>query len=178
MDNGVSIYSMSPYRNYLLSEQVTCPVSLINEDSLDDEIVIREYRGIVNAGFIKSRTIHLGKRGREAGFLKNEIEERNIDWFISKYGGENWREYVLGARKESYEKAIEVFKKKSNIRGAREEMERNLSARVANRDYYGIDDDGIDELKKTQGVILEAMRRPRIRLESAAFVIMVGEDND
>lgn len=178
MDNGVSIYSMSPYRNYLLSEQVICPVSLINEDSLDDEIVIREYRGIVNAGFIKSRTIHLGKRGREAGFLKNEIEERNIDWFISKYGGENWREYVLGARKESYEKAIEVFKKKSNIRGAREEMERNLSARVANRDYYGIDDDGIDELKKTQDVILEAMRRPRIRLESAAFVIMVGEDND
>lgn len=106
--------------------------------------------------------------------MRNEI----IDWFISKYGGENWREYVLGARKESYEKAIEVFKKKSNIRGAREEMERNLSARVANRDYYGIDDDGIDELKKTQDVILEAMRRPRIRLESAAFVIMVGEDND
>ena len=49
---------------------------------------------------------------------------------------------------------------------------------MANRDYYGIDDDGIDELKKTQDVILEAMRRPRIRLESAAFVIMVGEDND
>ena len=178
MDNDVSIYSMSPYRNYLSSEQVTCPVSLSNEDSLDDETILREYRSIVNAGFIKSRTIHLGKRGREAGFLKDEIVGRNIDWFISKYGGENWNDYVLDARKESYEKAVEAFKKKSNIRGAREEMERNLSARAANRDYYGIDDDGIEKLKKTQEVILEAMKRPRIRLESAAFVMMVGEEND
>lgn len=178
MDNGVSIYSMSPYRNYLFSEQVICPISLSNEDSLNNEAIIREYRGIVNAGFIKSRTIHLGKRGYEAGFLKDEIKGRNIDWFISKYGGENWSEYVLDARKESYEKAIEVFKKKSNIRGAREEMERNLSARVANRDYYGIDDAGIDKLKQTQDVILEAMKRPRIRLESVAFVIMVGDNND
>ena len=71
-----------------------------------------------------------------------------------------------------------MFKKKSNIRGAREEMERNLSARVANRDYYGIDDAGIDKLKQTQDVILEAMKRPRIRLESVAFVIMVGDNND
>lgn len=178
LDNGVSLYSLSPYRNYLLSEQVTCPVSLNNEDSLDDETILREYRSIVNAGVIKSGTIHLGKRGREASFLKDEIEGRNIDWFISKYGGENWNEYVLDARKEAHEKAMEVIKRKSNIRGAREEMERNLSARVANRDYYGIDDDGIDKLKKTQEVILEAMKRPRIRLDSAAFVMMVGEDND
>lgn len=178
LDNGISIYSISPYRNYLFSEQVICPVSLSNEDSLDDEIILREYRSIVNAGFKKSGIIHLGKRGHEAGFLREEIEGRNIDWFILKYGGENWKEYVIDARKESYEKAIEVFKKKSNIRGAREEMERNLSARVANRDYYGIDDDGIEKLKKTQEVILEAMKRPRIRLESAAFVMMVGEEND
>ena len=52
-------------------------------------------------------------------------------------------------------------------------MERTLSARVANKEYYGIDDDGIEQLKNTQEIVLEAMRRPKIRLESVAFVSMI-----
>lgn len=42
LDNGVSIYAMSPYRNYLFSEQVVIPVSISNADELDDETIIRE----------------------------------------------------------------------------------------------------------------------------------------
>ncbi len=178
MDNGISVHSMSLYRNYLLSEQVVCPVSLNNEDSLDDEEIVREYREIISAGFIKSKTIHLGKRSRDAGFFKDKFDGRNIDWFISTYCGEKWSDFVINARKESYDKAIDIFKKKSNIRGAREEMERNLSARVANSDYYGIDDNEIEKLKETQIILLEAMRKPIIRLESVAFIIMVGENDE
>lgn len=40
LDNGVSIYAMSPYRNYLFSEQVVIPVSISNADELDDETII------------------------------------------------------------------------------------------------------------------------------------------
>lgn len=175
MDNGVSLYAMGPYRNYLLSKQVVSPVSILNSDSLTDEDVVREYMSIINRGFIKLKTIHLGKRSREAGFLKDTIEGRNIDWFKSAYVGENWIDLVSTTRKLSHDKAFEIFKRKSNIKGAREEMERTLSARVANSDYYGIDDAGIKKLKETQTIILDAMKHPKIRLESAAFIMMVGE---
>lgn len=72
---------------------------------------------------------------------------------------------------------LEQFRRRSNIRGAREEMERALSARVANSEFYGVGDDKIEEIKKEQEVLLEAIRRPRIALDSAAFVWMVKENN-
>lgn len=178
LDKGVSLYAMNPYRNYILSEPVVSPVSISNEDALEDEEIIREYLSIVNRGFIKPETVHLGKRSREAIFLKAKIEGRNIDWFKQKYGGENWQDFVASSRKESYYKALEVFKRRSNIKGAREEMERTLSARVANSEYYGLNDEGIEKLKETQKVILDAIKRPKIHLESAAFVMMIGADDE
>lgn len=179
LDHGVSIYAMSPYRNYLFSEQVVVPVSINNVDELDDEIIVREFTAIINRGFcVKSNIVHLGKRSCEARFLQDTIKGRNIDWFKKKFGGENWEEYVLGARKYSYEKAFEILKKRSNIKGAREEMERTLSARVANSEFYGLNDEGIEQLKQTQKIVLDAIKHPKIHLESVSFIMMIGEGNE
>ena len=162
----------------MLSDQVVVPIAINNQEELTDEAVVREYASIVNHGIMnKTSIVHLGKRSREAKYLKDEFEGRNIDWFINRFGGDNWGEFVVSSRKESHAKALEIFKKRSNVRGAREEMERTLSARVANKEYYGMDDDGIDALRETQKVVLEAMRHPKIRLESVAFVMMIGEEN-
>lgn len=85
LDNGISMYAMSPYRNYLFSEQVVIPVSISNVDELDDETIVREYTAIINRGFnAKSNLVHLGKRSHEARFLKDTIKGRNIDWFKEK----------------------------------------------------------------------------------------------
>lgn len=179
LDNGVSLYAMSPYRNYLLSEQVVVPISISNEDELEDDEITREYNSILSRSFNdKAKIVHLGKRSREARFMKAEIEGRNIDWFKQKYGGENWEEHILTARKEAHDKAVKMFTKRSNIKGAREEMERTLSARVANSEFYGLNDDGIEDLKGTQKVVLEAMKKPKIHLESAAFIMMIGEKGE
>lgn len=178
LDNGVSIYALSPYRNYLYAEQVVVPISIANETEISDERIVREYIKIVNRGFaVKSNIVHLGKRSREAKFLKDEITGKNIDWFKEKYGGESWNELITQARKTSYEKALNTLKRKSNIKGARDEMERVLSARAANMEYYGQTDKGIDELKQMQTIVLDSIRRPKLRLESASFVLMVGNAN-
>ena len=57
-------------------------------------------------------------------------------------------------------------------------MERMLSARVANSEFYGLNDDGIEDLKRTQKIVLAAMRKPKVHLESVSFIIMIGEEND
>lgn len=177
LDKGVSIYALSPYRSYLMSEQVIIPISIDNKESHSDSSIVREYLQVINSGFKKERTIHLGKRSREARYLKEIITGTNIDWFKKQYPEENWIELIESSRKAAYEKAFEQFKHRSNIRGAKEEMERTLSARVANGEFYGIDDEQIEELKREQEIILEAIRRPRISLDSAAFVWMVKVSN-
>jgi len=176
LGNGVSLYSLSPYRNYLVSEQVSIPIAIRNDDQIADEQVVREYSGLIASGFSPKNVIHLGKRTRAPGFLKEVITgTSNIGWFKSEYSSESWSEIIEMSRKESHDKALEVFKRRSNIRGAREEMERTLSARVANAEYFGMTDDKTEELKRTQEVILETIKKPRLNLESAALVWMVKQ---
>ena len=64
-----------------------------------------------------------------------------------------------------------------DLRGIREEMERERAARAANAAYFGWKEDDIAKLKETQETILEAMKHPKLVLEAAAFVWMVkGND--
>lgn len=162
-----------------VSDQVIVPITISNPKEVTDAEIIREYLSIVSKGFAqKSGIVHLGKRSHEAKFLKEDITGRNIDWFTQKYGGESWNEFVSVSRKEAYNAAVDMFKKRSNIKGAREEMERTLSARMANSDYYGMSDEGIELLKKTQKVVLEAMKKPKVNLEAAAFIMMIGDETE
>lgn len=179
MNNGVSVYALSPYRNYLMFEQVVVPVAIRNDDEVDDSLVIREYTRFIELGFKPKNVVHLGKRGSTPGFLKGVITgTSNINWFRQEYSEENWCELVDGARKEASTRALDVFKRRSNIRGVREEMERTLSARVANAEYFGLSNEGLEELKQTQEIILNAIKRPKLVLESAAFVWMVKNDDE
>ena len=43
---------------------------------------------------------------------------------------------------------------------------------------FGISQEGLEELKETQAIILNAIKRPRLVLESAAFVWMVKTENE
>ena len=179
LGNGVSVYALSPYRNYLMSEQVIVPIAIRNDDDVTDEQVLREYIKLIEAGFKPKNVVHLGKRGRSPGFLKEIISgQNNVEWFRQEYSEENWGELVEGAKKVAHSKAFEIFARRSNIRGAREEMERILSARAANAEYFGMTDEGIEDLRKTQEIILCAIKRPKLVLESAAFAWMVKMNDE
>lgn len=172
--NGASVYSLGPYRNYLMSEQVVVPITIQNDDQSSEEQIVREFTRLIELGFKPKNVIHLGKRDSSPGFLKEYISGvSNIGWFKTEYAEDSWAELIDSSREEAHEKAFHVFKSRSNIRGAREEMERTLSARAANAGYFGLSDEGIDKLKQTQEVILNAIKRPKLVLESAAFVWMV-----
>ncbi len=179
LGNGVSVYALSPYRNYLMSEQVTVSIAIRNDDNATDEQVLWEYTKLIEAGFKPKDVVHLGKRGRSPGFLKEIISgQNNIKWFRQEYSEENWGELVEGAKKEAHSKAFEIFARRSNIRGAREEMERILSARAANAEYFDLTHEGIENLRKTQEIILCAIKRPKLVLESAAFAWMVKMNDE
>lgn len=174
LENGVSVHTLSAYRNYLMSEQVIIPYSIENPEEYTDGQIVQEYLKQLGANILKEKTVHFGKRSRETSYLSSTIGDvKNIEWFRGTYSEERWREMVVTARKSAHEKALEQIRKRSNIRGAREEMERVLSAREASQVYYGQHDDKILALKEEQKVVLEALRRPKILLDSVAFIWMV-----
>ena len=174
LDHGISIYALGPYRNYLMTEQLVIPYSINNPGDYSDERILKEYNQLINAGFDKKRTVHLGKRTRQAQYLQKIItQQSNLDWFKKTYPEERWEEIVNTARESAYERAVAQFKRKSNIHGASEEMERTLSARVANSEYFGLNDDKIEAIKQEQEYILTALKNPKIILDSAAYIWMV-----
>ena len=177
LSQGLSTYELGAYRSYLMAEQVVIPVSIENADDLTDAEVVREYAQIIHAGFRREKIVHLGKRGRTPAYLADEIkDQRNIDYFRAEYPAHIWRELVVEARRTARDKAEAQFLRRSNFKGAREEMERMLSAREARCAFYGDADDRIAELRKAHEVLLEAMHKSRIVLDAAAFVWMVKTD--
>ena len=59
---------MSPYRNYLLSDQVIIPVTINNPDEISDDDVLRAYSAIVIRAFRAKRNSYI---------LGNEVEKLN-----------------------------------------------------------------------------------------------------
>ena len=174
LDNDVTLYALSPYRNYLMSEQVVVPISIRNDEDVTRDQVLSAYTSVIENGYRPKNYVHLGKRGSKPGFLRDIIVDKsNIDWFRQEFTEENWSEFIENAQKDASIKALEIIKRRSNIRGAREEMERSLSARAANADYFGMTDEGVEDLKRKQDIILNAIKRPKLILEAAAFVWMV-----
>lgn len=179
LDNNVSTYALGPYRSFLMSEDIITPVSIENEQDYADDKIVREYNQIINAGFYKNKIVHLGKRSREAKYLSSIISDRsNICWFKNEYPSETWADMVNSAKNAALEKALIKVKHRSNIRGAKEEMTRTLSARVANSKLYGIGDDKISALKDELDYVIEAISKPKITLSSAAYVWMVKKSDE
>ena len=179
LDQDISIYALNSYRNYLNTDQIVIPISIRNIDSVSNDMIVREYSRIINTGYQKSGTIHIGKRDSKPLYLKGIIDgPSNIAWFKSRFAEENWIELINSAKKESLTAAKKRISQRTRLKDIKDEMERILSARAANSEYYGIDDEKIDTIKREQALIIEAIRHPVVSLESAAFIWMVKTNHE
>ena len=177
LDNGVSLFALSPYRSFLSSEQLVVPYSIDNPEGIEDAQIVSRFNMVINNGFAKTKTVHLGKRGKEPMFLREQMSgKQNIIWFKNEYPASEWRELVNTAKVETYKAARYRFKNRSNVKGARLEMERILSSREANNELFELKDD-ISQLKREQELILEALKYPKMTLESVAYVWMVKTED-
>ena len=95
-----------------------------------------------------------------------------------RFAEENWIELINSAKKESLTAAKKRISQRTRLKDIKDEMERILSARAANSEYYGIDDEKIDTIKREQALIIEAIRHPVVSLESAAFIWMVKTNHE
>lgn len=177
--HGVSVYAMSPYRSFMMTEQVVTVVSVDNVEDESETSVLREYNQILARGIRRKNYLHLGARGERNHALPGNLAAKsNQAWFKQAYPAEVWRELVKDAYKEARSKAANQFIRRSNVRGAKDEMERILSAATAKKQYYETGTIDLNSLKQEQAMILEAIKSPKIILDAVAFLWMVKTEDE
>lgn len=177
IENDIPLSYLSSFRNYLAIEQAQIPVRLSADEDVSDDKVIREFNTVLEQGIESSKDDidHLGRRGINGGFLGiyNRYRSSNIDYFKARYPQEQWEDNVIKSRKISRDKAMKKLGAMSHIANAKAEMERLLTSEIATAKYYGQEPSNYERLKRIYVIVLESIKKPRIRLESACFVWMV-----
>lgn len=175
LDEGVSLYALGVFRQYLASSIQVIPVGFSAYSEVPDKIVLSEHKRLTQMGYFnRSDTIdHLGRRGKGDGFLgiPSRFRASNLDWFKGQYSEEKWEKLVDQSSQIARKRARERFQKESNLSGAKEMIDQILSMKESHANYYGtVDVDSIKELKQQYETIYESLSKPIIRLESACFV--------
>lgn len=178
LDEGVSLYALGLFRQYLATSIQVVPVAFTSYSEVPEKTVLTEHKRIAQMGYFnRSDSIdHLGRRGREDGFLKipSKFSASNLDWFKGQYNEERWEKLVDQSYKIARKKAKNKFIKESNLAGARESIEQLLSTKESRINYFGTDSTGsIDDLKKQYELIYESLAKPIIRIESASFMWLI-----
>ena len=175
LDAGVSLYALGMFRQYLASSMQIIPVGFSAFSEVPDKIVLSEHKRLTQLGYFnRSDSIdHLGRRGKEDGFLgiPSRFRASNLDWFKGQYTEEKWGKLVDQSSQIARKRAIERFQRESNLTGAKEMIAQILSMKESHANYYGTSEaDSIKELKQQYETIYESLSKPIIRLEAACFM--------
>ncbi len=178
IDNGVSLFTLGMFRQYLATSIQVIPVGFNAYTDVPEKTVLSEHKRISQIGYFnRSDTIdHLGRRGRENGFLgiPSRYSSSNLDWFKSQYSEEKWEKLVDQSSQIARKKARERFHRESNLLGAKEMISQILSMKESHAKYYGTTgEDSTEALRKQFDIIYESLTKPIIRMESACYVWLV-----
>lgn len=169
LDHGISIYALNQYRSYISSNVIITPVTLCGEAT--NEEVIRAYNSFTS-NYKRKDIEHLGSRGESSSFaIIGSHKVNNIEYFKYLYPKEQWENLVDKSWDVARKKAKQELENTSYIEDCSREMERNLSAQEASDLYYGKTTD-LENEKIRLGVILDSLKNAKLRLDSAAFILM------
>lgn len=178
LDNGVSLFALGMFRQYLATSMQVIPVGFTAYSEVPEKMVISEHKRLAQQGYIDGdySIEHLGKRGKEGAFLSPGYRNHcsNLEWFKGQYGEEKWNGIVEKSSQLARKRALEKFKKESNLAGAKEMIAEILSMKESYVNYFGIKEDlNIEEIKRQYAIVFESLSKPIIRLESACYLWLV-----
>lgn len=177
IEKDVPLSYLSAFRNYLAVEQVQIPVRVRAEGEISDDKVIREFNEMLQRDFESSKDDidHFGRRSRQEGFLHifSQYRASNVDYFKSSYPQERWDDLVKKSRGVSKNKALKALRERSHVSEAKAEVDRILTSMIATAKYYDQEVEDYDRIKEIYDVVIEALEKPTVRLESACYVWMV-----
>lgn len=184
LDAGISLNHISRYRNFLPMDQIQVFVPL---NATYREIPEKEVRRVFNNVLAQNydqykennNIAHLGRRARygNSDFLgyQTKYNESNIECFKSQYPEENWTRFLNDAYRSALQNMKIQVKRRSNIKGAKEEISRMIATRKATNDFYNHQDYSAEQFERICELIIESLSKPKPVLESACVIWMVKQ---
>lgn len=169
--NGYSLHTLGILRQYLASNLVYVAVPFEQNSDVSENLVLRELRRLENMGYRKGDLgiIHLGRRGKSKDTYDSLGAMSNAEFMRMQFPEDEWKAEVLRTSKEAIHVAQSRFKQMSHLDEAQDLIEQILASEEAREKYYGTSS-SINELKDEYAVVMKSLKRPLIRIESAAFL--------
>ena len=181
LENNVPVTAIGKFKNYITMDQIIVPVPFNTYSDIPSDRVITQLEKIFNLSIPQQRgsIIHLGRRKAERDFLniKDRYHCSNLEWFMGKFPEETWEEYVRIARKKAIDTAMEKFRRSSSLKSAKREVDRMMNASMAKTRYFGSKPEELDRIRDHYMLIIDALQKSRIVIESAAFIWMVNAND-
>lgn len=173
LENGIDLRMLGEYLGYLSQSQLTNSVALENEDLTPDEQVVKFVMKLSKSD-LRKQVEHLGRRKPKSPILgiREKYGCSDLEWFKKMYPVEQWRNYVKESYQQARKEAIQLLAQRTNLRGLRIDLENAVNAQKVAMNYY-IQEDAIEEVKRTNDILLQAFQKPKIELDSICFVRMV-----
>ncbi len=178
LDQGVSLYTLGLFRQYLATQVQIIPVAFAAYSDIPEKLVLSEHKRLTQTGYFDASDSidHLGRRGLSRGPLgiSNRYRCSNADWFKSQYQDEHWEKLVDQSSSIARKKARAKFSRESDLKNAKEMINQVLSSHESRAKYFGVADNvDIQGLRKELEIVYESLEKPIIRLESACFMWLV-----
>ncbi|GBF31839.1 RNA polymerase associated protein RapA [Desulfocucumis palustris] len=167
-------------QGYMPLEQIVTLEGMSEQDRDKDETILRQTIQRALKQVKDSRLIaHLGQRTSKSDFLKIREKYRmsNINWFKRQFPPDVWGKIVQEAYDSSLQKVKGELVQSLELKRAMSDFQRRYNGIKASALYYGDKDEvqKLLEIKAVYQVLWEGLKRPIRRLESIAFVLVVGK---
>lgn len=178
---GMNIQSLALAQGYMPLEQIVTLEGLSEQDSAQDETVLRQtikraLHQVKSSKFVA----HLGQRSLQSDFLNTKEKYRmsNISWFKQQFPSDVWAKIVREAYDSSVQKVKEELAQSVELKRAKSDFQRRVNGIIASTLYYAAEGEarGHEDIKEVYQVLIEGMKLPIRRLESVTFVWMVGRN--
>ena len=180
LENDIPITAIGRFKSYIAMDQIVVPVGFDRYSDVPVERVLDQLEKISKCPVSKQKGMlaHLGKRKPDNDFLhiKSRFNISNYEWFSNKYPSDVWESYVDIAYKKALAVAKSRFSKSSSLKSASREVERMMSTELSKSRYYGTKPEELESIKERYMLIIEALKKSKIVVETAAFVWMVNTD--
>ena len=179
-ENNIAVQDIASFRSFLMSDLIEIPISISTNNEISDSDLIKKYHEIIKLGLNLDRNMldcpieHLGRRGLKSEFLRRILKYNGstMDWFKSQYPKDRWMHIIDQAYEAARKKSISEIKRKSDIKGLKEEFERIKSAQISSSAYYNRTDIDISCIKEKYDIIYDCLSKPKLKLESSCFIWM------
>ncbi len=175
--NGITKEQCNQFAGYIDTSECLFSFTLYNPNNYSSQDIIKEFRNHISPSYMYSREIlHLGKRANSGRIYQaKRLGVSNLEWFKESYKESLWLNMIDKVYPQAIEAVRNSYKKNSRIDLAKDEMDTLLAIKSNNSNHSQIE---IEEEKRKNELIIEALNNSVVELDTIAFVWMTKNGID